>query len=70
MDQPTRQVDPGMNPLIMNPGTVSAIDIAMLAEEWQWKVEEHERETPIDKDGEERVHETRRMMRRMRWNAD
>jgi hypothetical protein len=56
--------------MIMNPGTVSAVDIAILAVEWRWKVEEHERETPIDKDREERAHEIRRKMRRMRWDAD
>ena len=69
-DEPTRQVDPGENPVIMNPGTVSAVDIAILAVEWRWKVEEHERETPVDKNREERALETRRKMRRLRWDAD
>jgi hypothetical protein len=70
MDEPTRQVDPGENPIIMNPGTISAVDISILAVEWWWKVQEHERGTPIDQDREERAHETRRKLRRMRWDAD
>jgi hypothetical protein len=70
MDEPTRQVNPGENPVIMNPGTVSAVDIAILAVEWRWKVEEHESETPIYKDREERAHETRRKMRLMILDAD
>ena len=60
MDEPTRQVDPGEDPMIMNPGTVSAVDIMPCYLRWRRKVEEHERETPIDKDREERAHETRR----------
>lgn len=70
MDEPTRQVDPGENPMIMNPGNISAVDIAILAMEWRWKVEEYERETLIDKDREERALETRRKMRSLRWDAD
>jgi Ring finger domain len=75
LDEPARLINPGEKPWIMNPRFRNATDIAILAVEWRWRVEEYERDTRgsqslLERDKRERVHEMRRKQRRLRRDAD
>lgn len=70
MNEPARQVAPGLDARIVNRGVHTANDIAERAVEWRYKVEEDERISRAEEMRNERALEARRTMRRMAWAAD
>jgi len=70
MNEPARQVAPGLDASIVNRGVHTANYIAERAVDLRYRAEEDERISRVEEMRSERALEARRAMRRMAWAAD
>jgi hypothetical protein len=70
MNEPARQVAPGLDASIVNRGVHTANYIAERAVDLRYRAEEDERISRVEEMRSARALEARRAMRRMAWAAD